>query len=808
MSAKSYFGTEIPLSLSLIIQSCKKFFSLKSGSVAHQLTIAFILLGITATLVITAVQTYRDFHIEINNIKLQLEEVATTDGISIAASLWSFSERQVAIELRGLLNKPDFEYAEITTVDGAVWSAGEKITSNIITNEIPLNYSDEGENHFLGTLVVIASKQLVYDRIKKQALETLVYFALWVTFLASSLFLIFRQLVTRHLQKLAQYTSSISFDTQALATPLILDRHTSTSDTVDELGQVVIAINDMQIQLADSIEELQKLSRAVESSSSAVYITDLEGHIEYINPKFTEITGYSKKDVENQPSGLLKSGKTHQKVYADLWQTISTGGDWKGELYNRKKDGSYYWARSSITSIKNVNGIISHYVAIQEDVTHEYELSKQLNHQASHDSLTDLINRREFERRAERLLITTKHEKSEHALCYLDLDQFKVVNDTCGHSAGDRMLSQLSLILKETVRHHDTLARLGGDEFGVLIEHCTLDDAHKVALTLQEAIQNYQFLWEGHSFKVGVSIGLVPMTEITLNFGDLLKNADAACYIAKDLGRNRIHVYHDEDSEIAQRQGEMQWVTRINHALEENRFCLYAQTIAPLSSSTSEHYELLVRMIDEQGNIIPPGAFLPAAERYDLISKLDHWVIDKAMTLLANNSTFLNKIDFISINLSGPSMTNPEILSFITRRLKESGVPSEKICFEVTETAAITHLSRATEFITTLKEFGCRFALDDFGSGLSSFGYLKNLAVDFLKIDGIFVKNIIDDPIDRAMVKSINEIGHVMGMETIAEFVENDEIKGMLREIGVNFAQGYGIAKPIPFEELLAKTSE
>jgi len=781
---------------------------LSSGSIAHQLTIAFILLGITATLVITAIQTYRDFHIEISSINMQLEELSATDGISIAASLWHFSERQVAIELRGLLNKPDFEYAEITTVDGDVWSAGKKITSNIITNEIPLYYSDEGENHFLGTLLVIASKQLIYDRIKKHALETLVYFALWVTFLAGSLFLIFRQLVTRHLEKLAQYTSSISFDNNALTTPLILDRHTSTSDTVDELGQVVIAINDMQIQLADSIDELQKLSRAVESSSSAVYITDLEGSIEYINPKFTEITGYTKKDVENQPRGLLKSGKTSPKVYEELWKTISSGGDWKGELYNCKKDGSYYWARSSITSIRDQKGVISHYVAIQEDVTHEYELSEQLNYQASHDALTDLINRREFERRAERLLTTTKHEKSEHALCYLDLDQFKVVNDTCGHSAGDRMLSQLSSILKETVRHHDTLARLGGDEFGVLIEHCMLDDAHNVALTLQQAIQNYQFSWEGHSFKVGVSIGLVPITETTLNLGDLLKNADAACYMAKDLGRNRIHIYHDEDSEIAQRQGEMQWVTRINHALEENRFCLYAQTIAPLSSSTNEHYELLVRMIDEQGNIIPPGAFLPAAERYDLISKLDHWVIDQALTLLANNSNFLNKIDFISINLSGPSMTNPEILSFITRRLKESEVPSEKICFEVTETAAITHLNRATEFITTLKEFGCRFALDDFGSGLSSFGYLKNLPVDFLKIDGIFVKNIIDDAIDRAMVKSINEIGHVMGMETIAEFVENDEIKGMLREIGVNFAQGYGIAKPIPFEELLAKTSE
>jgi diguanylate cyclase (GGDEF)-like protein/PAS domain S-box-containing protein len=793
------------LSLGTIIKACKKFFSLSYGSIAHQLTRAFILLGITATLVITAIQTYRDFQIEINQINTQLEEVKTTDALSITSSLWHFSERQISIELRGLLNKPGFEYAEVSSIDGNVWSAGKKITSNVISLEIPLSYSDEEEPQILGSLLVIANKQPIYDRVKKQALETLVYFGVWVTLLAGSLFLIIRQLVTRHLKKLAQYTSSISFDSQSLSRPLILDRQTSTNGAVDELGQVVIAINEMQTQLVESIEELQKLSRAVESSSSAVYITDLAGRIEYINPKFTEITGYTNKDVKHRPTDLLNSGQTPAAVYEDLWSTISSGGDWKGELYNRKKDGSYYWARLSITSIKDLKGDITHYVAIQEDVTHEYELSERLNHQASHDSLTDLINRREFERRAEMLLLTIKQDKFEHALCYLDLDQFKVVNDTCGHTAGDKMLCELSAILKETVRSHDTLARLGGDEFGVLVEHCTLDDAKKVAATLQQAIQNYQFLWEEHSFKVGVSIGLVAITEAMPNLGHLLKSADAACYMAKDLGRNRVHVYHDEDAEIAQRQGEMQWVTKITDALEEDRFCLYAQTIAPLGGSTGEHYELLVRMIDEQGNIVSPGAFMPAAERYGLISKLDHWIVEHVFTLLGGNPVFLDRIDFVSINLSGPSLTDTEMLSFITGRLKEIGLPSEKICFEVTETAAITNLGKATEFIRALKEFGCRFALDDFGSGLSSFGYLKNLPVDYLKIDGMFVKNIVEDKIDRAMVKSINEIGQVMGMETIAEFVENDEIKGMLREIGVNFAQGYGIAKPIPFDDILAK---
>jgi diguanylate cyclase (GGDEF)-like protein len=431
----------------------------------------------------------------------------------------------------------------------------------------------------------------------------------------------------------------------------------------------------------------------------------------------------------------------------------------------------------------------------------------QLTFHASHDALTGLVNRREFERRTERLLLTVKRDKDRHALCFMDLDQFKVVNDTCGHTAGDEMLRQLSSALQSVVRKRDTLARLGGDEFGVLMEHCSLDDAHRVATTLQKAIQDYQFAWEEHSFKVGVSIGLVPITESTSNLTLLLRDADVACYMAKDKGRNRIHVYHAEDVESTRRHGEMQWVTRLSHALEEDRFCLYVQAIVPLDASDDTHYEFLLRMIDETGEIIPPGAFLPAAERYNLITKIDHWVIEKSISLLADNPAFLNQVNFCSINLSGQSLTDPEILKFIVSLLKKSEIQGEKLCFEITETAAISNLNMAMKFISTLKNLGCRFALDDFGSGLSSFAYLKNLPVDYLKIDGMFVKDMVDDPIDHAMVKSINEIGHVMGMKTIAEFVENDVIKGMLKEIGVNYAQGYGIGKPQPFPELIKTLS-
>ncbi len=428
---------------------------------------------------------------------------------------------------------------------------------------------------------------------------------------------------------------------------------------------------------------------------------------------------------------------------------------------------------------------------------------EKLTFQACHDGLTGLVNRHEFKRRTERLLSTLHHDDSQHALCFMDLDQFKIVNDTCGHTAGDELLRQLTSELQSIVRKRDTLARLGGDEFGVLMEHCSLDDAYRVATTLLKVIQNYQFSWDEHTFKIGASIGLVPITKDTSNQTQLLKSADAACYMAKELGRNRIHVYHDEDETMAKRSGEMQWVTRINKALENDRFCLYAQAIVPLGTSLNKHYELLIRMIGEENEVIPPGAFLPAAERYNLISKIDYWVINTSFDLLANNPIFLNQINFCSINLSGQSLTDPNVLDFIITKLDEAELDAEKICFEITETAAISNLSIAKKFISTLKGFGCRFALDDFGSGLSSFAYLKNLPVDFLKIDGMFVKDIVDDPIDHAMVKSINEIGQVMGMKTIAEFVENDEINGMLREIGVNYAQGYGIGKPQPLLELI-----
>ncbi len=429
---------------------------------------------------------------------------------------------------------------------------------------------------------------------------------------------------------------------------------------------------------------------------------------------------------------------------------------------------------------------------------------KELTYQANHDVLSGLVNRRGFELHLSYAMETKQAENAEHVFCYLDLDQFKVINDTCGHIAGDELLRQISQLLKKHVRKHDVLARLGGDEFGILMVNCDIENAKSIAQNLIDKVSRYRFLWEDKPFAISVSIGIAPVSDCINNANDLLRNADIACYAAKDAGRNCFRIYTESVLDIAKVHGEMQWVTKINWALENNKFCLYAQIIQPnvLNEHCGFHYEVLLRMIDETGLLISPNAFLPAAERYHLMTKIDKWVIRNQFDYLSRHPEHLAALELCSINLSGPSLTAPGFLQAVIDYLYYYQIPAEKICFEITETAAISNLTDATNFINEMHKKGCSFALDDFGTGLSSFAYLKYLPVDFLKIDGVFVKGIVDDPIDYAMVKSIHEVGRVMGKKTVAEFVENNDVVLKLKEIGVDYSQGYGIAKPCPIEEL------
>ncbi len=438
-----------------------------------------------------------------------------------------------------------------------------------------------------------------------------------------------------------------------------------------------------------------------------------------------------------------------------------------------------------------------------EDITEARELSEKIAYQASHDALTGLANRIEFDRYVKRAMTLAHTEDSEHVLCYLDLDQFKIINDTCGHLAGDELLRQLGDTLKKQIRQQDFIARLGGDEFGVLMYDCSLTEAFVQCEYLRDAIRCFRFYWEDKSFTIGVSIGLSAINRHSRDAVNLLKEADAACYAAKDRGRNRIHLYTPDDEELALRQGEMQWVEKIQQGLETSSFALYGQPIVLISKEEEGlHFETLIRYHDEAGHVVPPNAFLPAAERYGLAPLVDRWVICTLFEFIATTPQFLEKLSLCSVNLSGLSFCDEDMLPFIIAQFNEWQIPTHKICFEVTETAAIANLSYAIKFIHALKEHGCLFSLDDFGSGLSSFGYLKNLPVDYLKIDGLFVKGILKDKVDLAMVKSINDVGHIMGKKTIAEFVENEQIFNLLNELGVDYAQGYGIGKPVLLNEL------
>jgi diguanylate cyclase (GGDEF)-like protein/PAS domain S-box-containing protein len=555
------------------------------------------------------------------------------------------------------------------------------------------------------------------------------------------------------------------------------------------------------------VEQKERLQVTLHSIGDAVITIDVDGTVEYMNPVAEALTGWDVESARGQPLASVfhvvdeESGEPVLTRAARILQ----GGNTRGSEQNAvliSRSGRKHAIHELASIIRRPQGEVLGAVVVFRDVSEARVLARELAHQANHDALTGLVNRRAFEQRLHRVLESARADRSEHAVCYLDIDGFKIINDTGGHVAGDELLRQLGSVLQEHVRKRDTLARLGGDEFGVLLERCSLEQARRVAEDIRQAVEGFGLLWDGKRFSVGASIGLVPITEACEGMSWVLRAADSACYAAKDAGRNRIHVYHSGDVELARRRGEMQWVTRIPRALEENRFHLHFQPIAHLTDPNDErghHYELLLRLQDEEGRLVCPNDFLPAAERYSLAPKVDRWVISRALKHLACQPNALAQLFLCAINLSGHSFADKDLLGFVLQQLKETGVPPEKICFEITETAAIASLADATEFIKTLEERGCCFALDDFGSGLSSFAYLKNLPVRFLKIDGAFVKGIVDNPVDLAMVRSIHEIAHVMGKQTVAECVENMAILDKLRELNVDFAQGYAFGHPEPF---------
>lgn len=428
------------------------------------------------------------------------------------------------------------------------------------------------------------------------------------------------------------------------------------------------------------------------------------------------------------------------------------------------------------------------------------KLSVDLEHQANHDHLTGLENRSSFEKRLINRLAERYPGTQDDTLLYFDLDQFKVVNDTCGHAAGDALLRQLSALLISQFRPNDTFARLGGDEFAVLLPAVPVERGLQFAEHLRASVETFRFSWNDHIFAPEASIGAVAISGIQNTIEELMTAADIACYAAKNSGRNRVHLYEVDDAELSQRQTEMNWVPRIRNALETTGLVLYGQIIEPARLNTDDdpHIEVLLRMQDENNDLIPPGAFLPAAERYGLMPHIDRWVISNTLSWMAAHIVRAEKIPVCAINISGASICDDSFREFLLKTLSQTQVPHQNICFEITETVAVANLASAIEFMQMIKLRGCSFALDDFGAGMSSFTYLKNLPVDFVKIDGAFVRDLLNNETSVAMVKAMADISRVMQIKSIAEFVENDDVRNKLMHIGIDFVQGYGVGKPQP----------
>lgn len=606
----------------------------------------------------------------------------------------------------------------------------------------------------------------------------------------------------------------------------VFEYHLPDNDNIkDYEARLVVIGEDEVIAIVRDITERKRMEQALfqekeraqvtlQSIGDGVITTDAAGKIESLNPIAENLTGWLTSEARGLPltdvfrivnensrepmENPLEKALAEDKIIGTENHTVFIA-----------RDGKEFAIEHSAAPIHASDRQIIGGVLVFRDVTEARHLALQLVWQANHDSLTGLVNRRQFEQRLEEAVITAKTASQQHALCYLDLDRFKIINDTCGHTVGDQLLRQVTALFQTRVRNTDILARLGGDEFGLLLYQCPLEEALQVANDLRERLQAFRFVWQDRTFTIGVSIGLVEITDASFNVASVLSAADSACFAAKNKGRNRVHVYQIDDNEMTIERVETAWVAQINAALEEDRFRLYFQAIVPLNADdiTGEHYEVLLRLVDETGQVIEPSSFLTAAERYDLMPLVDRWVI---RTLFAtqgahyrqtwnqNQASSSSKNYLYAINLSGASLNDDQFINFLHEQVTYYQVPPQLICFEITETVAIANLLKAAEFVRNFQSIGCRFALDDFGSGMSSFNYLKNLPVDYLKIDGSFVKDIINDPIAEAMVEAINRIGHVMGIKTIAEFVNTKAILEKLRSLGVDYAQGDYVAQVRP----------
>jgi diguanylate cyclase (GGDEF)-like protein/PAS domain S-box-containing protein len=564
----------------------------------------------------------------------------------------------------------------------------------------------------------------------------------------------------------------------------------------------------------DLAEKHELLRVTLMSIGDAVVTTDEHGCVRWLNPVAERMTGWRTIEAMSRPLRdvfVIQDELTRTPAECPVLRCLQDGEIVPHHQLNMlmSRNGHAYGIEESAAPIRDDRGQVLGAILVFRDVTEQRRMGREMSFRATHDPLTGLLNRTEFERRLHQQWQEAQVDEVAHTLMYIDLDQFKLVNDACGHAIGDQLLKQVAALLQDCVRAHDTVARLGGDEFGVILAHCPVAQAQRAAQKICDALDDHRFMHEGRRFRVGASIGLAPLDQRWTSIAQVQQAADTACYAAKEAGRNRVHAWYDTDQVLKARQGETQWATRLEQAVDDNLFVLHAQRITPLNpKGQGLHAELLIRLRGPDGKLIPPGAFLPAAERFHMASRIDRWVLREAFRVLDTQREALGHVDTIAINLSGQSIGDSSFHAFVEELLTHARFDVRKLCLEITETAVITKLQDAQAFIEAVRRHGVRLSLDDFGAGASSFGYLKQLQVDYLKIDGQFIRELTRDVLDQAAVRCFHDVARVLGIQTVAEFVEDEATVAVLREIGIDYAQGYLYHRPEPMALALRLTEQ
>ena len=770
--------------------------------VSRRLIGGVVLVSLLATIATTVMQTWRDYQTSLTEVETSLRQLRDSSLPNLVNAVWIADSEQIEAQLVSLIKQENIVRAQLWKNGEVYLHAGPDNVKHVVNVEFPIEYRYRNNTIDLGQLRVSASLEDTYAKLIEKATAILVSNGIMAFLLAGFILVYFHYLVSRHLYVLLDKVQQFRLSSNSNeSTPGII----KVDDNLDEITQLASAFELMQIEATRSYEHLlsekEKSQVTLASIGDGVIVTDSFGLIESINPVAASLTEWSEEKAIGKPVGeifQIIDEVTRQLDPNPVNLALNRGVVPRQDQHKIlvSSTGTETAIEESVAPIIAKDGNIIGAILVFHDVTYSRNLSRELSWQANHDSLTGLTNRRAFEQQLDEAVVVAGMRNQQHVLLFLDLDQFKIVNDTCGHQAGDELLKQISALLQNRLRRSDVLARLGGDEFGVLLLDCDSNKGKEIAEGLRSLVHEYRFGWENKTFRVGASIGMVEISEKG-SIKDLMRFADLACYQAKDRGRNRIHVYQNEEGEV--RESELLWINRITEAFENNRFELYAQPIVHGDTLEVHHHEVLLRMHLVDGTPAPPAMFIPPAERYGIMPSIDRWVVRKSFQWMQEHAEFQPKL---AINLSGASLGDSLFPEFVTQIFDEYNVSGSQVCFEITETTAIANLSQALALINLLKTFDCSFALDDFGSGLSSFGYLKSLPVDYLKIDGSFVRDMVVDPVDHAMVQAIHQVGLVMGIESIAEYVEDESVIESCRKLGISYLQGYGVGKPAPLQNI------